>query len=79
VRALVMDDWKIVSGGREHTVMVWDVAQQRRMFKLTELEGTHALALNDTHLYVGASSLVRHDFTPRIRGKIESTFDCALS
>lgn len=71
-----MDDWKIVSGGRDSIVQVWDVSSRKKLYKLHEMETTHCLAFNEYQLYVGGSTLVRHDFTPKLRS---TPFDCALS
>lgn len=77
VRALAMDNWKIVSGARDRVVMTWDLATQTNMYKITEPDSVRSVAFDETNLYVGGVSVVVHDFVPRKGSKSSSV--CSIS
>lgn len=74
-----MDDYKIISGGRDHLVMVWDIAKQEMLFKIAEPDSPQSLAFDHSMLYVAGQSLMKHDFSPKKGYVMDSTLECSVS
>lgn len=73
-----MDDWKIISGGRDHVVNFWDLSSATRMYKIPEAASAHAIAFDHSTLFVAGAMINKYSFLPRSAAKVE-TGDCVLS